>query len=194
MSCAPFDLRDYFLGELAEAERAQVRLHARTCEHCADELRRLEMTQAALLSVRDEEIPQRIAFVSDRVYEPSALRRWWSAFWNSAPRLGFASAAMLSAAIFAYSQRPVQLSQTPAVDVQAIRAEFQQQLQVEVRKAVADAESRNAAEVQTKVAAVEQRFEQKRKQDIRLAEEAFADMARRMNVYYRASAEWKDPQ
>src|SRR5258708_37318755 len=57
------------------------------------------MTQAALFSLRDEEIPQRIAFVSDKVFEPSPWRRWWSAFWGSTARLSFASAAMLSAAI-----------------------------------------------------------------------------------------------
>jgi anti-sigma factor RsiW len=195
MSCAPFDLRDYFLGELAEAERAQVRQHARTCEHCADELRRLETMQAALLSVRDEEIPQRIAFVSDRVYEPSAMRRWWSAFWSSAPRLGFASAAMLSAAILVYSQRPVPVAgPAQTVDVQAIRAEFQQQLDTAVRNAVMDLETRHARELQERVSAVEHRFEQRRKQDVRLAEEAFAEMSRKLTVYQRASLDFKDPQ
>jgi anti-sigma factor RsiW len=99
MSCSPFDLRDYFFEELAEEDRQQVDLHSRTCEKCREELSRLRSTQAALLAVADEEIPQRIGFISDRVYEPSRLRRWWGAFWESAPRLGFASAAMLSAAI-----------------------------------------------------------------------------------------------
>jgi len=97
MSCSPVDLRDYFFGELAEELRRQADLHVKTCVSCREELDRLRSTQSALLSVADEEIPQRIGFVSDRVYEPSAVRRWWGAFWGSAPRLGFASAAMLSA-------------------------------------------------------------------------------------------------
>ena len=60
---------------------------------------RLRVTQTALFSLRDEEIPQRIAFVSDKVFEPSPWRRWLSAFWGSSARLGFASAAMLSTAL-----------------------------------------------------------------------------------------------
>jgi hypothetical protein len=69
-------------------------------------LDQLHLTQAALFSLRDEEIPQRIAFVSDPVFEPSGARRWWAAFWGSPARLGFAGAAMLSAAlVFSASMR-----------------------------------------------------------------------------------------
>jgi hypothetical protein len=69
------------------------------CSDCRVELEQLRLTQAALFSLRDEEIPQRIAFVSDPVFEPSAARRWWTAFWGSPGRLGFASAAIVSAAL-----------------------------------------------------------------------------------------------
>ena len=98
MSCSPFDLRDYHFRELTEDERRQTEVHVRTCAACREELERLRGTEAALLMVPDEEIPQRIGFVSDPVFAPSPLRRAWSAFWGSAARLGFASAAMLSAA------------------------------------------------------------------------------------------------
>ena len=80
MSCSPFDLKDYFLQELTDPQRHQVEAHVRTCALCHEEMDRLQMTQAALLSLRDEEIPQRIAFVSDKIFEPSPLRRWWSGF------------------------------------------------------------------------------------------------------------------
>src|SRR4029077_18726458 len=115
MSCSPFDLRDYFFGELAEEDRQQVELHSRSCLMCREELNRLRSTQAALLAVAEEEIPQGIGFVSDRVYEPSRLLRWWRGFWGSAPRLGFASAAMLAAAIIVAggARPPVGLSPTP---------------------------------------------------------------------------------
>ena len=99
MSCSPFDLRDYAFDELTEKERREVELHVRTCDGCREELQRLHLTQSALLALRDEEIPQRIAFVSDKVFEPSPLRRWMQSVWRSGPRLGFASAAMLSAAL-----------------------------------------------------------------------------------------------
>jgi anti-sigma factor RsiW len=99
MSCSPFDLKDYFLQELPDPQRQQVEAHVRSCAACSMELDRLRLTEAALFSLRDEEIPQRIAFVSDPVFEPSPLRRWWSGVWASPARLGFAAAALLSVAI-----------------------------------------------------------------------------------------------
>ncbi|HEX3743730.1 MAG TPA: hypothetical protein VHW09_07365 [Bryobacteraceae bacterium] len=101
MSCSPFDLRDYYLKELTDPQQRQMESHMQDCPACRLELEQLRLTQAALFSLRDEEIPQRIAFVSDPVFEPSAARRWWNAFWGSPGHLGFASAAMLSAALLA---------------------------------------------------------------------------------------------
>src|SRR5262245_39436758 len=99
MNCSPYDLRDYILGELGETERREVESHVKGCTGCHEELGTLRATCSALNELRDEEIPQRIAFVSDRVYEPSVARRWWRALWDSGPRLIFASSAMLAAAI-----------------------------------------------------------------------------------------------
>ena len=115
MSCSPFDLRDYFLKELAAPDQRQVEAHLRTCRPCYEELEGLRLTEAALFSLREEEIPQRIAFVSDKIFEPSAWRRGWAAFWNSGARLGFAGAAMLSIAILVSAMtRPAPVIQAPA--------------------------------------------------------------------------------
>ena len=73
MSCSPFDLRDYFLKELTDPQQRQVEAHVKTCPPCREELERLRLTEAALSALRDEEIPQRIAFVSDKIFEPSPL-------------------------------------------------------------------------------------------------------------------------
>ena len=89
MSCSPFDLRDYFFKDLAENERRQTEAHVKTCAHCREELERLHGTESALLALPDEEIPQRIGFVSDPVFQPSGFRRGWDALWGSAARLGF---------------------------------------------------------------------------------------------------------
>src|ERR1051326_3096950 len=99
MSCSPFELKDYYLQELSHPQQREVEAHVKGCQVCREELDQLQLTGAALLSLRDEEIPQRIAFVSDKVFEPSPWRRWWTAFWGSSARLAFASAAMLSAAL-----------------------------------------------------------------------------------------------
>ena len=71
MSCSPFDLRDYFLKELTDPQQRQVEAHVKNLPACREEMERLRMTEAALFSLRDEEIPQRIAFVSDKIFEPS---------------------------------------------------------------------------------------------------------------------------
>src|SRR5262245_1841869 len=105
VGCSPFDLRDYFFGELSREDHKAVDRHVASCAGCREEFENLRLAQSTLLSLRDEEPPRRIAFVSDPVFEPS----WWRRVWRSGPALGFASAAMLSAAILvhAVAVRPV---------------------------------------------------------------------------------------
>src|SRR6202166_1868116 len=146
MSCSPFDLRDYFFGELAEEDRQEVDLHSRSCLTCREELNRLRPTRAVLLALADEEMLQRMGFVSDRVYEPSLLLRWWRVFWGSAPRLGVASAAMLSVAVIvAAMHRPaVVIPATPtSVNVVKLQADFSRQLNEAVQRAVAESDARH---------------------------------------------------
>jgi anti-sigma factor RsiW len=95
MSAVPHDLRDYLFDELNETERAEVEAYLETSPEAQEELAGLRLTQQALLSVPEEEIPRRIAFVSDKVFEPSRTRRWWNGFWDVAPRFGFSMAAVL---------------------------------------------------------------------------------------------------
>jgi anti-sigma factor RsiW len=171
MSCSPFDLRDYFLKELPPAERVEVDGHLKSCAACREELDRLQMTEAALFSLRDEEIPQRIAFVSDKIFEPSPLRRWFDAFWGSTARLGFASAALLSCSIFYFAAtRPAPAPNrtavtervTAGVNQDAVKpgpspAEIQQQIQQAVAQAVAQVEARQAEKTTKLVADLEAR-------------------------------------
>lgn len=152
MNCSPFDLRDYLLKELSDGERRQVDAHVRGCAGCREELERLQLTEAALFSLRDEEIPQRIAFVSDKIFEPSPWRRAWAAFWGSGARLGFASAAMLSVALIVFSLArtagtpgPATASGPAAARVSTAsvsEVEIQQRIQTAVDQAVAASETR----------------------------------------------------
>lgn len=157
MSCSPFDLRDYFFGELSVADRQSVDKHLAACSGCRVELERLQLTGTALLSVRDEEPPRRIAFVSDKVFEPT----WWQRIWQSGAKLGFASAAMLSVAIVAHGwisaprmyvqelhpggtriERPMAAS----VDAE-VKAEVEKQLKPVVEQVVTESEKRQAARI-----------------------------------------------
>jgi anti-sigma factor RsiW len=167
MSCSPFDLKDYFLQELPSPERVQVEAHVNHCPACREELERLQLTGAALFSLRDEEIPQRIAFVSDQIFEPSPLRRWLSAFWGSTARLGFASALMLSASIFYFAAtRPAPspgavATRSPAAPTMAAVTptpqQVQHQIEQAVSKAVAEVEARQSEKTKQLVADFEQR-------------------------------------
>ena len=94
---APHDLRDYLFDELTPEQRAEVQAYLDTSAEAREELERLQLTHKALLSVPDEEIPRRIAFVSDKVFEPSWAMRLWRELWAGAPRVGFGMAAVIVA-------------------------------------------------------------------------------------------------
>jgi hypothetical protein len=193
MSCSPFDLRDYFFGELAEAERRQVDLHVRSCGACHEEMERLRVTQSTLLGLPDEEVPQRIGFVSDPVFEPSWPGRVWRAFWASGPKLGFASAAMLSAALGAFTfLRPVApppaLALAP-VDLATINQQVSERVAAEVRKAVSESEARQIKKTAELLAAAEERFQERRKSDLERIGEAYFYLEKQYNVLLHADYE-----
>ena len=185
MNCSPFDLKDYFLKELPNPQRREVEGHLAGCQVCREELDGLHMTQAALFSLRDEEIPQRIAFVSDKVFEPSPWRRGWNAFWGSTARLGFASAAILSAAILVSAltrPAPAPALQVPTPVNAITRAEMERQVQASVAnavaKAVADVEARQSAKTNQLVADL-QRSNEEARRGLWLAAEEFDRMQRK---------------
>lgn len=145
MNCSSMDLKAYTLGEATEEERRQIETHATACAECREELARLTAARDCLLMLRDEEMPRRIAFVSDKVFEPN----WWQRLWNSGPKLGFASAAMISAALLVSAlMRPAAVA-GPAVsqaDLARTEARIQQEvnarLEATLTKALADSELR----------------------------------------------------
>jgi len=161
MSCSPFDLRDYFFKELPLPQQLQVEAHVKTCVACQEEMERLQITGAAMFSLRDEEIPQRIGFVSDKIFEPSPMRRWFAAFWGSTARLGFASAVVLSVAMSfsAWRRSPAPAADTSvtatknvAVPATLTPEEMDRRIQAAVVKAVADVEARYAEQSRVQLA------------------------------------------
>ncbi len=183
MSCTPFDIKGYLLGELKESERKHTEAHLAVCPACREELERLRWTQSALLSLREEEIPRRIAFVSDPVFP----RRWWQWLLASGPRLGFASALVLALAIVAHGVLTRAPAPAPAaVDVaaleQRIDAEVERRLQAALRNAVQQSEARQAERIERALAALRQELEFQRKADLLAVEENFNVLKKRMNV------------
>ena len=76
MSCNELDLKAYALGEASASERKSVEGHAASCIPCRTELESLGTLRTAMMSWADEEPPRRIAFVSDKIFEPSLWQRW----------------------------------------------------------------------------------------------------------------------
>ena len=202
MSCSPLDLKDYFLQELPSSQRVKLEAHVKTCLTCREELERLQLTGAALFSLRDEEIPQRIAFVSDQIFEPSPLRRWFSGFWGSTARLGFASAAMLSASIFYFAAtRPAPAPGAVASRSQAVATvsavtpspqEVQRQIQQAVSQAVAEVEARQAEKNRQLAADFEHRNDETLRSVRWITSESEADrkraqVSKRMAMYVQPS-------
>ena len=201
MSCSPFDLRDYVFKELSEPDRQQVDSHIKSCPRCREEWERLSLTEAALFSLREEEIPQRIGFVSDKIFEPSPWRRSWAAFWGSAARLGFASAAMLSVALVVFAvARPAGRTPGPIASsggVQAVSvsaAEIQQQIQTAVERAVAASEARQQQRFEQTVADIRREDLKERQQLARMADAALDMSTRHGLVVERSSYDFPRPE
>ena len=115
MNCAPFDLHDYYFEVLQAEQQRAVDEHLGRCGDCAGELERMRLTGLALAALPDEEIPRRIGFVSDKVFEPSVIARWWQSLWMSGARMASASIALLAVAVLVHAFRP-----QPVPDVAAI--------------------------------------------------------------------------
>ena len=95
MSCPTYDWKAYALGELDAKQRREAEAHAATCSECREELAGFRLTLDALSALREEEMPRRIAFVSDKVFEP----KWWQAFLKPS----FAAGALIAAAILVHA-------------------------------------------------------------------------------------------
>jgi Putative zinc-finger len=168
---------DYAFDELGPAERRSVELHLRQCTACASELDQLRLTTAALRVLPDQEVPRRIAFVSD---SPTAAAGWLSGFWNSAARLGFASACVFAAGLsFAAAHRQ------PAV-VTPMATVSDTAIQQAVDKAVALAVDRAHAEdiqmTRAALDAVDSKYALKQRDLMVAMQETMADERKRLDL------------
>ena len=140
------DWKAYVLRELGQDAQRQADAHLAACSNCHEEVATLRLTLDILSTLRDEEPPRRIAFVSDKVFEP----RWWQRVFNPT----FAAGVLVAAAILIHGfMRPGQdqvdaavnqaVSQVEARHVQEIQAMYEQ---LEVRdKQVSNMYLSNAA-------------------------------------------------
>jgi len=142
MNCSFFDSKPeskpdwkaYVLRELGQDAHRQAEAHLATCSTCHEEVATLRLTLDTLSTLREEEMPRRIAFVSDKVFEP----RWWQRALNQTVRSPtFAAGVLVAAAILIHgSLRPGQaqvdaavtqaVSQVEARHMQEVRAMYEE--------------------------------------------------------------------
>jgi anti-sigma factor RsiW len=173
-------LRDYAFDELPAGERREMEQHLAACGDCAAELDQLRVATAVLRVLPDREIPQRIAFVSDKVFQPSPVARFFGSFWNSAARLGFASACVLGAALI------VAAYHRPAPAPAEVRTIVQT---ADVTKQVNEAVAKAIAQVHQEDARMLKAAEIRNDKEHRMLMEAVNVLQDRRNVELLASAE-----
>src|SRR5215831_16827306 len=130
MSCESYDWKAYVLGELDRPQRRDAETHATSCMACREELATVQLTLDSLSTLREEEIPRRIAFVSDKVFE----LKWWQRVFHP----NFAAACVIAGAILVHAfARPSENAAT-----------VQAQIDAAVNKAVAQVEAQHARETE----------------------------------------------
>jgi hypothetical protein len=149
-------------------------------------MERLRLTHMALGALRDEEPPRRIAFVSDKIFEP----KWWQRWLTPGPVAGFASAAVLALAIVAHGEmsKP-KVPPAPAVSAaeieQNLQNSFDRKLQAAIAKAVADVRQQDKRETAELLEAAGKRFSEQRRMDLAAFEVNYE------NLYKRTALERK---
>jgi|SRR5579863_1430727 len=132
MGCENYDWKSYVLGEMNSPGRREAEAHAALCPNCREELATLRLTLDTLSTLREEEIPRRIAFVSDQIFEP----RWYSRAFRAVWSPNFAAACVIAGAILVHAfARP------------ASNDQIQAQVEAAVTKAVANVEAENAEHI-----------------------------------------------
>lgn len=188
MKVTPDQLKDYVFGELNAAERREVESALHADAALREEYARLQVTQTALFSVREEEMPRRIAFVSDPVFEP----KWWQRWLSAGPQLGFASAALVAGAIVFHAvHQPVPVA--APVAQQFDQAAFERRIAEGVARALPAALEQAEARHKTQLASVmqeaESKFRRVRDEEARALEAAYNYEQEKKKVdYLRRSA------
>lgn len=191
-NCSEIDLKGYLLGEADAAERARVSAHVPSCPACREEMEHLQLTQMALGTLREEEPPRRIAFVSDKIFEP----RWWQRWLSPAPVTGFASAAVLALAILAHGEmmKPAVPAQVNAAGIEhALQQGFDQKLDAAITKAVADVRVQDKKESAELLEAAGKQFSEQRKMDFAAFEASYDSLYKRGAIANKIAYSMQQP-
>jgi hypothetical protein len=198
MNCGDFDPKDLALGEIAGAARQEAEAHVAGCEACKAKAEAARLTVSALRLSADHEIPRRIAFVSDPVFEPS----WWQRFWRSGPQAGFASAVIVAGAIVAHGFLAPDAAAGPAAASAAVERRVSDEVarrlpeavdaavDARVKAVLAELEQRIDSMDRTRMASLERKFDSERRGEMKNLESAFNIIERRLAVIQASAARY----
>jgi anti-sigma factor RsiW len=192
MSCQDVDVKAYALEEGTGAERRAVEAHLAGCADCRLELDQLGLTRMALQAWRDEEMPRRIAFVSDKVFEPT----WWQRLVAGLNPMGMTASAVLAAVVafgVGRAQAPVAVAPMAAMqnaDVEKrVADEVAARVALAVKEAVAQSEQRQQIQTVKLVRETERRLNAEQQQTVAMLESNLMLLRKQQARYVRASAD-----
>lgn len=186
MSVTPDQLKDYIFGELNAAERREVEAALASNDALREEYARLQMTQTALMSVREEEMPRRIAFVSDKVFEP----KWWQGWLNSGPRMAFASSALVAGAIVFHAvSQPAPVAPVAQMDQAQLEQRIAEGVARALPAALAEAEQKHQIQLASAMQTAEGRYKRLRQDDVLAMEAAYSLWREKQAAQYVAAVE-----
>jgi hypothetical protein len=143
MGCENYDWKSYALGEMDSPGRREAEAHAALCPNCREELATLRLTLDTLSALREEEIPRRIAFVSDQIFEPHWYKRALRSVWSA----NFAAACVIAGAILVHAfARP------------ASNDQIQAQVDAAVNRTVAIVQAKDAEQIDRIVSLYDNRY------------------------------------
>jgi anti-sigma factor RsiW len=147
--CESYDWKSYALSEMDSPERREAEAHAAVCPSCREELAELRLTLDTLSTLREEEIPRRIAFVSDQIFEP----RWYQRALRSVWSPNFAAACVVAGAILVHA-----FARPAAPDQAAINAQIDAAVNAKVNQAVAAVQANDAEQIDRAVSFYQNRY------------------------------------
>ena len=178
------DWKAYTLGELDAPARREAEAHAAACSACQDEVAGWRGTLDAMAVLREEELPRRIAFVSDKVFEPT----WWQRWTQSFLQPSFAAAGLIAAAILIHAfarpgapANPIPQTGTAALEARIttqVTAQVTQRMRTEMAAAVNTAVTQAVTQA---VANTENRDDQRTTRLLAATERRYADAAEYLN-------------
>ena len=190
MHCDGLDVKAYVLGEIRPQQARQIEDHLKDCARCRQAVQEWRHVTKLLKQLPQVEVPRRLVFVRDPVFQLP----WWQRVWQNKPVLALAASLILAVglALHGYLTRP----QSVTVAEQQLNA-LRQQVRAEVRAQLEAERAQLLKQVEQRIDTLETTLRQGlvdrvltvHHSDVRMLEEGLEYLRRQVGYLYLASAE-----